>query len=80
MITWAIPDLDLANQSLWLNEWKEAPVFASTLSVTINSIPQIKLKLKTIDSLIDGNKIIGVVELFDGWEVSVLPAHVVLHD
>ena len=80
MITWAIPDLDLANQSLWLIELKEAPVDAFSLSATINSIPQIKLKLKTIDSLIDGNKIIGKVELFDGWEVSVLPAHVVLHD
>ncbi len=45
-----------------------------TFGATISTIAQNKLVLNIIEYLIDGDKLIIVVELVDGWEVSVLLA------
>ena len=75
----AITDFDLANLSLWLVNLNAAPVVFWSLSATICSIPERELVLIISVYFVDCDKIVVVIELFDGWEVHVmlaLPWHV----
>ena len=69
-----IPDLDLVNLSIWVVYFDAGPVVFKSLSATISTIPQSELELTSIGYFIDGDKVVFVVELVDGWEVSVLIA------
>ena len=70
---WTISDLDLFILSIWIVYFSAAPVIALSFCVAISTITQSELVLK-IEYFIDRNKIIIVVELVDGWKVSVLLA------
>ena len=72
MIAWVIPDLDLANLSLWLFELYEVPI-ALSFRAAISTIPQNKL-VRNSGSFIDSDKVVVEVELVDDWKVSVLMA------
>ena len=67
-----IHDLDLVNLSLWLIEFNAGPVALISFCATKGSIPQSEPVLRTIGYFIESDKVIVVVELIDGWEVSVL--------
>jgi hypothetical protein len=73
LITYPIPDLDLGDLSLWLTKFKGGPIVFGSLCATISTILQSELVLN-IEYFIDSNKVIVVVELLVGWEVSVLLA------
>ena len=73
MIYWVIPNLDLVQLNLWLGELYAGPVVFRSFRATISTITQSELVL-TRKYFIDGDKIAFVVELVDGWEVSVLLA------
>ncbi len=75
LLVWIIPDLDPANLSLRHVDLKATPYVGKCLCTTISTIPQDELVLITITvSLVYGDKVIIVVELVYGWEVSVLRA------
>ncbi len=67
-----IADLDLAELSLWLADLNVGPLIPLSFCSTICSITQSELELATIVCLIDSDKIVIVVEIFDGWEVNIL--------
>ncbi len=73
MITWpwVIPDLDLADLSLWLADFKAAPVVFETLSAAIGSILEGELVM-LIKYFINSDQPVVVVELVNSWEVPVL--------
>ena len=60
------------NLSPWLVDFDAAPVFTCSFGATISTITQSELVLDIFEYFIDGDKIVFVVELVDGWEVSVL--------
>jgi len=68
-----IPELNLTNLSLWLVDLNEGQVVFCYFCAAIDSIFQSEL-VSTIECFIDGDKIVFVVELVDGWKVSVLLA------
>ena len=68
-----IPDLYLANLSLWLFEFDAGPVVFRSFRATISTKPQSELVLIT-EYFIDRDQEVFEVELVDCWEVSVLPA------
>ena len=72
-----IPDLDLSNLSLWLKKFNTSPVVLGSVCTTISTIPQNKLVLNFTGYFIDCDQVVFVVELADGWEVSVLLAAIV---
>ena len=74
LIFMIIPDLDLVNLSLWLVDFNAVPVVTHPFGAAIGSIPQSELVLDIVGYFTDGDKIVFVIELVDGWEVSVLLA------
>ncbi len=74
MSSWVIPDLDLADLSLWLAVFKGGPVLFGSLSAAIGSVCKGELVLNSVGYFIHGNKIVVVAELVGGWEESVLLA------
>ena len=71
MIAWVIPDLNLANLSLWLVDLDAGPVVFTSFRATISTILESELILG-IEYFIDSDQVVIVVELVNGWEVSVL--------
>ena len=68
-----VPDLDLAELSVWLADFNAVPLLLISFRATIGSIAQRELPLDiTIGDLIERDNIVVVVELVDGWEVSYL--------
>ena len=72
MIICPIPDLDLFNLSLWLVDLDAAPVITGSFCATSSTVPQSELVLNSSGYFIDGDKVVVVVELVNGWEVFVL--------
>ena len=70
MIPNIIPYLDLLN--LWLFDLNAGPDVFRCFFGTICSIPQSEIELSMIGYLIDGDNVVVVFKLFDGWEVCVL--------
>jgi hypothetical protein len=70
--TWVIPDLDLADLSLWLADFKAAPVVFGTLSAAIGSILEGELVLNVVGYFINSDQPVVVVELVNSREVPVL--------
>ena len=69
-----ITDLYLVDLSLWLVFLYAAPIAFGSFCATSRSIPQNELVLTKVGYFIDRNKVVFIVELVDGWEVSVLLA------
>ena len=67
-----VPDLDLADLSLWLVDFDAGPVVFRSFRATISTIFHSKLVLTRARHFIERDKVVFVVELVDGWEVSVL--------
>ena len=74
MTVWVIPDLDLADLSLWLVDINAGPVVCFSFCATISTILQSELVLVIIEYFIERNNIVVIIELVDCWEVSVLLA------
>ena len=68
-----IPDLDLLELSRRLADFDAAPVVFRSFRATISTITQSELVLNSFEYFIDGDEVVFVVELVNGWEVSVLP-------
>ena len=80
----APPDLDLFNLSQWLVELYAGPVVLVSFGATISTIPQNELVLKyppfsLLNTFIDREKVVVIVEPVDGWEVYVLLAAIEWH-
>ncbi len=67
-----IPDLDLLDLHLLPADLKEGPVVALSLTATISSVRKGELVLALVGYFIHSDKVVIVVELLNGWEVSVL--------
>ena len=68
---WVIPNLDLANLNPWLVGLDEDPVVCRSFRATIGSIAQNELVLIVLNTvawlqLIDSDKIVVIIEIFDG--------------
>ena len=57
---------------MWLVDINAAPVVVRSLSGTVSTILESELVLIHVGYLIHSDKLVIVVELVDGWEVSVL--------
>ena len=68
IIIWVVPDLNLLNLSLGLMDLNAFPLVTRHLGATISAIAQNELIVITAN-FIHSDKIVVIVESFDGWEL-----------